>query len=216
MGISIYPHGSGKIRVQVKQSGIKKTKVFRENEKRKARAWGSKTLTDIYNHTVAPYTDRMTLSDVLDLYLEEAAIKLKGAGQANKKSIVARIKKEDFAKRRIDKIHKGEMKVFKTKLISKEGKAQSTARHYLTTISCAFDHYIDVKESGITNPVKKIQLPKAYANKRDFVISKSEMKWIEYSDANRPVIPTQTGHPFRLNPATHSGANRPPCKQVKM
>jgi len=38
----------------------------------------------------------------------------------------------------------------------------------------------------------------------------------EYSDANRPVIPTQTGHPFRLNPATHSGANRPPCKQVKM
>jgi len=58
---------------------------------------------------------------------------------------------------------------------------------------------------------QKLNLIKDIAGKYDV-----SDRQVEYSDANRPVIPTQTGHPFRLNPATHSGANRPPCKQVKM
>jgi len=29
-------------------------------------------------------------------------------------------------------------------------------------------------------------------------------------------IPTQAGHPYRLMPATHTDASRPPCKQVAM
>ncbi|GEM_PF-4184385 len=34
----------------------------------------------------------------------------------------------------------------------------------------------------------------------------------DYSGANRPLIPVQTGHPFRRKPATYSGPNRPPEK----
>ena len=33
---------------------------------------------------------------------------------------------------------------------------------------------------------------------------------IAYSDRFRPAIPDEAGHPFRLIPATDSGASRPP------
>lgn len=39
------------------------------------------------------------------------------------------------------------------------------------------------------------------------------LRYLEYSKPFRPLIPTQTGHPFQFYPATDSNAFRPPLTE---
>ncbi|NWF35171.1 site-specific integrase [Mariprofundus sp. KV] len=168
MGISYPKHSKGKIRVQVKHNGIKKTKVFLESEKKDAQDWGLDTYVKLRQGDITKFKDRATLAEVLDSYLDSKATELKGDGYRNKVIIVNKLKEYEISKIRIDKLHGGTLEEFKLKL--RKTKAQSTVRHYLTTISVAIDHYILITRSKITNPVREISLPKAHADPRENTI----------------------------------------------
>ena len=170
MGISYLKHTKEKIRVQVRQSGLKKTKVFLKSEKKKAEQWGLETLMKFREQKVTSFTDTMTLREVLKLYLTEEAPNLQNNGFKRKESVVRQINKEDFADTRIDLLTTGMLTRYKNRMLNEYKLSESTARKQLCTISVAIRYYITVNDSTIENPMDGVTLPPSHSKPREFVI----------------------------------------------
>ncbi|TLS72754.1 hypothetical protein FE236_13480 [Mariprofundus erugo] len=138
MGVSVYNNQArGNWRAQVKHKGITKTKSFKL--KSEALKWGYSYLADLQRGDASGFRDVMTVSEILDHYIDHKAPELKGDGPRQKRYIVNALKQEPFSNLNIADLKPHMIVRYRDDLLYKRELAKSTVRHRLTTLSTAIN-----------------------------------------------------------------------------
>jgi len=160
-----------RIRAFVRYKGRRITKVF--TNKSQATSWATRTYSNPEGGIYEKSLSNKPLSEVLDIYLSEKAIELKGAGPTNKKKIVENIQKDHIAAIKVFDLRPMHIRQIQKRLEKRKLK-ESTVRHYINTISVALKYYIEHYAEELINPCTSIKRPKAHTP-RTYKISDDEL-----------------------------------------
>jgi len=163
-----------RVRAFVRYKGRRITRVF--TSKTAATSWASRTYSNLEGGIYEKSLSNKELSEVLDIYLEEKAIELKGDGLRNKTLIVKNIQADRVAKQKVFDLRPMHIRQVQKRL-EKKGLKESTVRHYINTISVAIKYYIEHYAEELINPCSSIKRPKAHTP-RTYKISDDELMGI--------------------------------------
>jgi integrase len=182
MGISIYRYRTDGWRAFVTFDNKRRNKAFPKCNKIVAQNWASKEFSRMQKNEPEP--DNITVAELLDWYLENYAITcLAGDGYKNKIGIVKKIKAEKFSQLRVvdldvTHINKWRKRLLFNKDNNSPNLADSTVRHYMTTLHTAIKEYKGDVNPALPDIMKGITKPKAYKLAREYEITKQQEEQI--------------------------------------